>query len=735
MTTKSKNSQQHIDLMSFGNDIINTGASQSHGVIISCNPQSFEITQCSQNYLEVFNGFSQDLLGNNLSVLIDVSKIDLIKDRLQREIAIPPQEISVAGRKYMMHSHISGANLILDIEPLHEVSDPYLFQRQLSHILSQLQGADKEIELCNIAASLMQELFGYDRTLVCRFDEDNNGEVIAEARHEEMQSMFGLQLPATDLPDDVRRAFLVHKVRMVANVSYTPVPIVPSLSPITNKPLDLSKSQLKTVSPFLIEYHKSMKLGASLTASIVINNKLWGIIICHHRSAKFINHYQRENCRFLVEMLAHEISLRDSQLFEKRINKIIDLRKKLTYQLRSELSLVKALSEGNIKFTDLLESSGGAMFFKDEIILDGITPTKEEVKTLFTEFVIKQKQRVFATKQLASIFPKAKAYTSKVAGILALRITNKKFIVWFRQEALQTINLTEDLDVQKKHSSEINLASSPKDTIVWSHRVSGRSKVWEKSDFDIAGALREDIRSALVEHQYREISSLYDQISEVNKELELFSFGLSHDLKAPLRGIEGYLNFFKEDFEDKVGEEGRAQIDTIIELTHRMRDLIDDILAFSSLKVHKLSREKIAVNSLIDEILSIINVEVSFPETRIIYNQNFHEMIGDKRLLFQLWSNLIGNALKYSSRVENPVVEIGQEQCDDKTVYFVRDNGIGVKDEFHSKIFETFARVSGSNYKGTGVGLAICKRIVEKHGGQIWVESKPGKGATFYFNV
>ncbi len=220
-----------------------------------------------------------------------------------------------------------------------------------------------------------------------------------------------------------------------------------------------------------------------------------------------------------------------------------------------------------------------------------------------------------------------------------------------------------------------------------------------------------------------------------HKELELFSQGLSHDLKAPLRGVDGYAHILKEDHFSSLNKEGRMAVDTILSSVQEMQDLIDNILSFAGVSNEDISKQVVSTDTMVSDILKSFNIKSNFSNTSVSFDESLPKMLGDRRMLGQVWSNLIANALKYSERSSSPAIEIGYNLQENITVYHIKDNGIGFDPKYKEEIFNLFSRHSGDNYQGTGIGLAIVKKIIEKHNGTIWAESEPGKGSTFYFHV
>ncbi|GHA33484.1 histidine kinase [Salinimicrobium marinum] len=709
------------------------GKSQSHGVILACSSQKMEITQCSENTLEVFSLPHEDLKGEPLSVLIGEEQETKLKNGFLKGEALLPEEIKIKGKSFLMLSHILEAQLLLDFEPLENQYDPVTFQRQLTRILNNLRSAGTVEGLCREAAALTWDFFDYHRIMVYRFDKEWNGEVVAEEKEEEAESWLGLRYPASDIPAQSRELFLKNRVRIIADVNDNPVPITPQLSPVTGQPLDLSESGLRGVSPIHIEYLQNMGVGASLTAAIVVNGKLWGLITCHHNSAKFLNYYQRESFRFLAQMFSNEIALRETNSFLEKTSISEEIREKLVVQINNKKPLLETLTS-KVKFTDLVACGGGALFFNGELLLQGNTPSEAEVNSLIDVYLSKIKKGVFYTSKLSEDFPEAETYKKTASGILSIRISENNFIIWFRPEVLQTVEWGGNPEKKMSYNEEKQRLSPRKSFEKWSQLLTGTSREWENHDLNVVKALQENVRFVILEKQRNKIKNLNARLMKANEELELFSYGLSHDLRAPIRGISGYLKILQEDFGKKLGE-GKQFVDTTLGLTEKMDLLIDDILSYSRLNSGEIQKNNFSVNLLVAEILEVFNVKMNYPKASIRVQDDMPEAFGDRRMLFQLWANLINNALKYSSANEEPQVEIGAVRKEDKIVYFVKDNGIGIAPGFQEKIFETFTRLAGEKFKGSGIGLAIVKLVTEKHEGEIWVESEPGNGAIFYFYI
>ncbi|TCS72102.1 PAS domain S-box-containing protein [Sulfuritortus calidifontis] len=225
------------------------------------------------------------------------------------------------------------------------------------------------------------------------------------------------------------------------------------------------------------------------------------------------------------------------------------------------------------------------------------------------------------------------------------------------------------------------------------------------------------------------------ELLTLNQELESFSYSVSHDLRAPLRAVDGFANALREDYADRLDAEGRDLLDRIHKGAQRMNALIDDLLRLSRLTRAKLEPAPVDLSALAGEIVDQLR-EATPGRTVEVQIQAGLTAQGDPGLLRAALENLLGNAWKFSAKAQAPRIEFGARRQDGETVYFVRDNGVGFDMAHAGKLFGAFQRLHHRDeFEGTGIGLATVRRIVQRHGGRIWAESAPGQGATFYFTI
>jgi signal transduction histidine kinase len=225
------------------------------------------------------------------------------------------------------------------------------------------------------------------------------------------------------------------------------------------------------------------------------------------------------------------------------------------------------------------------------------------------------------------------------------------------------------------------------------------------------------------------------QLETTNKELEAFSYSVSHDLRAPLRAIDGFSRILQEDYADILSPDAKKKLDVVRSSAQKMNRLINDLLKFSRLNRQTLQKETLDPVELVHNALQSLDHELEGRQVEIAIG-DLPACQGDSTLLAQVWVNLLSNALKYTRQREQARVEVGCKIEGDESIYYVKDNGVGFDMKYADKLFGVFQRLhTEDEFEGTGVGLALTKRIVQRHGGRIWAEAQPDAGATFYFTL
>ena len=233
----------------------------------------------------------------------------------------------------------------------------------------------------------------------------------------------------------------------------------------------------------------------------------------------------------------------------------------------------------------------------------------------------------------------------------------------------------------------------------------------------------------------RRVALRTSQLETSNKELEAFAYSISHDLRTPLRAIHGYSTILVSDYGDKLGKEANEYLQRNLKNVNKMEQLIEDLLEFSRASRRDINKTKIDIKDLILDVYKDLMRENEKKDVMLELKEII-DFSADKIMIQQVFSNFISNALKFSKKTENALIEIGASKNKNEIIYYIKDNGVGFDEAYKDKLFGVFQRLHSVNdFEGTGIGLAIVYRIISKHGGKVWAESEVNKGATFYFSV
>jgi len=280
----------------------------------------------------------------------------------------------------------------------------------------------------------------------------------------------------------------------------------------------------------------------------------------------------------------------------------------------------------------------------------------------------------------------------------------------------------------------VDYLAKPLDPEVTRAKVSVQLKIqWQKKEL-IKKNISLEKAEARINQLNSELQRNLAQLEMVNRELESFSYSVSHDLRAPLRIANGYSSILLEDYADKFDGEGKRMLGSLQGQVRKMNNLIDNLLEFSKLGRKELRKLEIDAEGLVESVLHELSQADTYKAD--IVSKPLPPMYGDRELITQVWINLLSNALKYSSKKENAQIEIGSRKDGNEVVYYVSDNGSGFDMRYADQLFGVFQRLHKANeFEGVGIGLSIVKRIITKHGGRVWAEAEVDKGATFYFSL
>ncbi len=751
-------------------------AIQAHGVLLTFSETDLVILQISQNSAVWLGQPAEALVGQPLSVLLDNAQIAAIQGCLQAEFDhVNPLRLRIAvdgqAQPFAGIVHRSDRVIVLELEGAIDLAPDtaiaaapagnfFDFYQFIKLPFNQLQKAQTLTELAHQAVTIIRNLTGYDRVMLYRFDDDGSGHVIAENKSADAESFLGLHYPATDIPKQAKELYRLNLLRIIPDALYDRVPLIPTLNPATGAPLDLSLSVLRSVSPLHTEYLENMGVRSSMSISLLRvsststsdNHQLWGLIACHHPTPKRLSYETRTICEFLGQVISFEVGAKtDAENLASKL-KLQAAHARFVNTIAHCQTLLEGLTQSPEDLMELVGSAGVVFCEKGNIKAFGHTPPAAVMGDLIT-WVDQEigDQALYSTTTLGLDYPPLVADKDMASGLLALRIsrTQQTYLLWFRPEVIQTINWGGEPNKPIQADAGNNQRMSPRKSFdLWKETVKFKSLPWQPYELEAALELRSRI-IGIVLQKADELALLNTELERSNIELDSFAYVASHDLKEPLRGIHNYSTFLIEDYSDRLGEDGAYKLSTIMRLTQRMEDLINSLLHYSQFGRAELSFQVVDLDEVVEGVLDVIKISQPMSvEFRI--PRPLPTLQCDRTQVTELFTNLISNAIKYNDQAQkwieisyllppeiSPSVATALHLNSSQTVFFVKDNGIGIRAKHLETIFKIFKRLhpSGEYGGGTGAGLTIAKKIVERHNGHITVESIFGEGSTFYFTL
>lgn len=750
----SSTPDQPIDLTSCDREPIHVpGRVQPHGVLLVLAEPDLRIMQASTSTAQYLGRAAESLLGQPLAALLGDEYVQYLRNTLdietidQNPLYIWTSQLGAGGQHFdgLIHRH-NGA-LILELEPSHTASAPRSdFYRMVKTVVARLQGAPSFDAFCNTAVAEVRALTGFDRVMIYTFDADGHGSVIAEALAPNVPSFLGLHYPASDIPQQARALYLRNWLRLIPDVRYTPADVVPTLTPDTGAPLDLSYATLRSVSPIHLEYMANMGVRASMSISIIDDGALWGLIACHHLSPRYLPYEVRAACEFLGQAFSLQLTAkRDSEDHQYRAQvNTVGLR--LIQQIAEVHPLDYALTAGRPSMLDLVDAGGAALCIDGQIVSLGQTPTDDQIRALIAWLGAQPERGIYSIASLATACPELANCKDTASGVLAAPISRAQgeYLLWFRPELLQVVNWGgEPTKAVELHDDGVRLR--PRRSFeLWQQMVALHARPWKSFEIAAASDMRNAVLS-IVLRRVAELAQLNAELERSNVELDAFAYIASHDLKEPLRGLHNYAHFLIEDYGDKLDSEGQAKLQTLIRLTQRMETLIDTLLHYSRIGRVDLVIQQADLNVVLREVLDRLAMSIEQQQVQLRIPRPLPTIQYDAVSLGEVFYNLILNAIKYNTKPEK-WVEIGYQEVAPHNsadasgalyTFYVRDNGIGIQEKHFETIFRIFKRLHARDQfgGGTGAGLTIAKKIVERHGGRIWLESTLTVGTTFFFTI
>lgn len=446
--------------------------------------------------------------------------------------------LTAGGEPFDVAVHTSGPWTIIEFEP-HDAIGFTSHVGTLRTIMSELETHDEAVALCREAAAHMKRLLGFDRVMVYRFHEDQSGEVVAEEREPHLESFFGLRYPKTDIPAQARALYMRNPFRIISDVLSDPVPLVPGFS-IEGQPLDLSLSTLRAVSPIHIEYLRNMGVGASLSISIVIRGKLWGLFACHHYGPRVLPY----SMRTVAELFSQLFSLLLDRVLTDAGNRLSlkgrELHDRLMARLAGGVSLTESLPTLATVVGSVVRHDGSSAYVDGVYRTRGRAPTEEQFRALIPALNSGSTSRVFASKELPARIAAAQAFAEEVVGAMVIPVSRRPrdyFVLW-RRELPQVVTWAGNPEKPVEYGPNGARLTPRKSFEAWQQSVGGQSAEWTHEECQIAEALR----VTLLEVILRLTDDAVQERARAQEQQELLIAELNHRVRNILNLIRGLIS-------------------------------------------------------------------------------------------------------------------------------------------------------------------------------------------------
>ena len=499
------------------------GSIQPHGALLVVREDDLVVVQASANAAE-FLGLDAPALDQRLCDITG-DLCDRMRPSLGPSIAQVPIGIRFSAGDYgplfdaTIHRPPAGG-LVIEIEKAGEKVD---LAGLIEPLLQRIVISPTLRAHCDETARVVRELTGYDRVMVYRFDKQGHGEVLSEDRRADLESYLGNWYPASDIPQIARRLYVRNRIRVLADVTYHPVPLEPRLSPLTGEELDMSLCILRSSSPIHVQYLQNMGVAATLVISLMVSGRLWGLIACHHYGPKFVNFENRAVCEVIAEAVATRIAALETFAQARAEMSARRLEQRMIETISREGDWRNALFENPQTLLQSLRATGAALIYDGNVMSTGETPSTQDIRAIAAWIRDNDPSPVFSSARFTSEAEDFGHLTPIAAGIAARRVSNSgdDWILWFRPERIRTVTWGGD------PSKPVEIGNSPADLsprrsfAQWHQLVLGTSEDWTADDIASTRLISDVVADVALQHQSVRSLIIQDQIRQVNRTISV----------------------------------------------------------------------------------------------------------------------------------------------------------------------------------------------------------------------
>ncbi len=689
------------------------GLLQPHGVLVAfdADRRLRYRSAHAQAVLGDLPAFGQKLAPRDFNRCADIhAALAQAFDPATRDEVLPlVAEVSLGNRTYDLIVHQSGDFFIAEFESrAHDADQLATFALKAHRAMERLKRQRSIESLLNLAVENIRQLTGFDRVMAYRFRHDDSGEVVAESCKPSLDPFIGRRYPASDIPAQARRLYVVNTLRLIADVQAVPVALEAAAG---EAPLDLSHSVLRAVSPVHIEYLGNMGVGASMSVSIVVQGKLWGLIACHHDGPRHVPYAVRMACDVIAQLLAANVQTVLAREHAERTAVALTLRTRLIEQLLHTDDNIAVLSEHGQALMQTFDAHGLVIAEGSKLAVAGEVPM-ETARALVRWLARRDQEFPDALVQMHALaqFPSyLHAALGTWCGMLAMRFdaSTQGWLILLRKEQVETIAWGGKPEKNYTHGP-LGPRLTPRGSFdLWRETVRHTAVHWSEADLWIARQLLDEL-----------IRTNAARTGELNRARHQLLAVLGHDLRDPLHSISMAARVLERGEDRQGGRIGQR----IQSSSTRMQRLVSQVMDMSRLQGGLglgLQFAPTDVTHLVRDLLE----ESSMAHPGTVFSVQIGEGIQaevDPDRLAQVVSNLIGNARHHGAPGELIVVNLREDA--DRIELQVRNVGEPIPDDLAASLFNPYKRQSLGNARnrtGLGLGLYIAYEIVGAHGGSI----------------
>ncbi|MEU6404241.1 ATP-binding protein [Streptomyces sp. NPDC046985] len=728
------------------------GGVQSYGTLLAVAPESGLVDTAAENAEALLGVAAEDLVGRPVTGVLGAEDwaeaLEASAEGDSMAVTLPVTA-GAPGRlsDFDLSVHRREGLVVLEFEP-RDAADAFQFAgfyQGVRRALRGLRSADTVIDCCRAAVGEVRRLTGYDRVVAYRFDGvDGPGEVVAEDVQDGWEPWLGLWFPATDIPPQARRLYEENWIRVICDVDDPTAQLHPPLRPATDAPLDLSGSALRTVSGFHLEYLRNIGVRSSMSVSLMREGRLWGLIACHGARPTWLAPEVRSAC----ELFGAAFSMQLSAIEERERADALESSGRNAAAVAEMLTedVGTALTRHDEAVRELVSADGVLLVRGGRVSAVGVAAPQELADLLGRYAAAAAPGGVWSTDRLPELLAADGAAPSATAscpaGVLLLSLGPGDYLAWARAERPMPREWAADPARPVLVGPRGERLTPRGSGAVFRSMIRGRSLPWSARDEAAALELRRLLTGLVLRHADA-LGLLNDELRMTNLDLDSFAHVAAHDLKEPLRGIANAATFTLEDAGDGLDATSVRRLQTMQRLAARMDDLLNSLLHYARMGRTGLRREDVALDDVVDAALEVAGPRLAEEGVRVVRPAALPRVRADPDRIYEVLVNLLVNAAKYAADRPDRKVEIAMEDAvapgaeTAAPAVVVRDNGIGIPPDRQEEVFDLFRRLHGPHERGggTGVGLAVVRRIVERHGGRLWLAGVPGEGTAFYFTL